>query len=98
MVPVTKTRTEKRTREVPARKKIATPFPPANASFAYVSGKEITLEQIKAMAAEDTITILRLSGGQTLTELHRQTLKPDLIVMTVGPGTDEPVENAEPEE
>ena len=98
MVPVTRTRTEKRTRKVPAGENIATPFPPANASFAYVSGKEITLEQVKAMAAEDTITILRLSDGQTLTELHRQTLKPDLIVMTIGPDTDEPAEDTEPEE
>lgn len=98
MVPVTKTRTEKRTREVSAGENIATPFPPANASFAYVSGKEITLEQVKAISAEDTITILRLSDGQTLTELHRQTLNPDLIVMTIGPDTDEPAENADPEE
>ena len=92
MVPIIKTRAEKRTRQVPAGKKVEIPFPPANASFAYVSGKKITREQVKAIAAEKTITILRLSSGQMLTELHRQTLKPDLIVMTIRPGSDEPLE------
>ena len=98
VVPVTKTRMETRTRRVPVGKKIEIPFPPTNASFAYVSGKKITLEQIKAIAAKDTITILRLSGGQTLTELHRQALKPDLIVMTIAPDTNKPLEIAKPKE
>ena len=88
MVPVTRMRTETRIRKVPVTRQggemKTVQFPPANAKFAYVSGKEIPVEEIKKLAAEK-ITILQLRAGETLSDLQRQILKPDLVVMTMLP-------------
>jgi len=87
-VPVTKMRTETRTRQVPVTRQGSElktiQFPPANAKFTFVSGESISNEEMKELAAE-TITVLRLMPNTPLTELQRQILKPDLIVMTVTP-------------
>ena len=87
-IPVTRMRTETRIRKVPVTRhndEVKTlQFPPADAKFAYVSGKEISSEEMKILAAE-TMTILQLQTGETLSDLHRQILKPDLIVMTAPP-------------
>ena len=86
VVPVTKMRAETRTRKVPITRRggKAEPiqFPPADAKFAFVSGKEITNEEIKKLAANE-LTVLQLKAGETLSDLHRQILRPDLIVMTL---------------
>ena len=88
VVPVTKMRAETRTRKVPITRRggKAEPiqFPPADAKFAFVSGKEISNEEIKELATKQ-ITILQLDAGETLSDLHRQILRPDLIVMTLPP-------------
>ena len=85
-VPVTKTRTETRTRAVPQTKTRTITktrkFPPVGATFAYVSGEEITIEQLKEIAAEE-IPILSLDAGQSLSEISRAVLKPTTVVMTL---------------
>jgi len=88
VVPVQRTRAETRIRKVPiVRQRSAaksTQFPPANAKFAYVSGEEISSKEMKVIAGGN-ITILQLESGKTLSDLQRQILKPDLIVMTMPP-------------
>ena len=87
-VAVTRMRTETRNRKVainrPGSKMKATKFPPADAKFAYVSGKKIPVEKIEELA-DSTITILQLQAGEKLTKLQREVLKPNLIVMTLAP-------------
>ena len=85
-IPVTRMRAETRIRKVPVTRQSdeveTLQFPPADAKFAYVSGKVIPSEEMKKLAAE-SMTILQLQTGETLSDLHRQILKPDLIVMTL---------------
>ncbi|MDB2685636.1 hypothetical protein N9Y42_00290 [Mariniblastus sp.] len=85
-VPVQRMRTETKIRQVPRKGQSGNTkpvkFPSANAKFAYVSGEKISNEKMKELATE-TLTILQLPAGQTLSDLQRQILRPDLIVMTM---------------
>jgi len=100
MVPVTRTRTEKRTRMVPVIRtrceSRSVNFPYPNAKYAYVSGEEISVEEMKELAAE-SITVVRLAHDETLSELQQQILKPELIVMTMPPPKEDVEEDGEAE-
>ena len=100
-VPVTKIRTETRTRMVTVnRTRTETrtvEFPPAGATFNYVSGEEISLADMKTKARKE-ITILKLPAGETLSDFHRTVLKPEVIVMTTPEAESDPPEEELAEE